>query len=127
MLLVSGIQQNDSIIYIYVYVCVCVCVCVCVRVRVLVNQSCLTLCNPVDYSLPGSSVHGDILGKYTRVGCHSLLCVYTHTHTHTHTHFGLFSIKSYYKILNTISVLCSKSWLLAYFRCIILCLLISYS
>ena len=28
--------------------------CVCV----LVGQSCLTLCDPVDYSLPGSSVHG---------------------------------------------------------------------
>ena len=25
---------------------------------VLVTQSCLTLCNPVDYSPPGSSVHG---------------------------------------------------------------------
>ena len=30
--------------------CVCVCVCVCVLS--------LTVCNPVDYSLPGSSVHG---------------------------------------------------------------------
>ena len=28
--------------------------CVCV----LVAQSCLTLCDPTDYSLPGSSVHG---------------------------------------------------------------------
>ena len=28
------------------------CVCVCVA------QSCPTLCNPMDYSLPGSSVHG---------------------------------------------------------------------
>ena len=27
--------------------------CVCV----LVTQSCLTLCDPMDYSLPGSSVH----------------------------------------------------------------------
>ena len=35
-------------------VCVCVCVCVCVWVA----QSCPTLCNPMDYSLPGSSVHG---------------------------------------------------------------------
>ena len=26
--------------------------------KVLVAQSCLTLCNPIDYSLPGSSVHG---------------------------------------------------------------------
>ena len=31
------------------YVCVCVCVC---------PQSCPTVCNPMDYSLPGSSVHG---------------------------------------------------------------------
>ena len=32
-------------------VCVCVCVCVCA-------QSCPTLCNPMDCSPPGSSVHG---------------------------------------------------------------------
>ena len=32
----------------------CVCVCVCVWVP----QSCLTLCDPVDSSQPGSSVHG---------------------------------------------------------------------
>ena len=35
----------------------CVCVCVCVSVCVCA-QSCLTLCNPIDSSLPGSSVHG---------------------------------------------------------------------
>ena len=29
----------------------------------LIAQSCLTLCNPVDYSPPGSSVHGDSPGK----------------------------------------------------------------
>ena len=28
------------------------------KVKVLVTQSCLTLCHPIDYSLPGSSVHG---------------------------------------------------------------------
>ena len=39
----------------------------------LVAQSCLTLCNPMDCSLPGSSVHGDSPGKNTAVGCHSLL------------------------------------------------------
>ena len=38
----------------------------------LVGQSCLTLCNPMDYSLPGSSAHGDSAGKNTGVGCHSL-------------------------------------------------------
>ena len=29
----------------------------------LIAQSCLTLCDPVDYSPPGSSVHGDSPGK----------------------------------------------------------------
>ena len=28
------------------------------KVKVLVAQSCLTLCDPMDYSPPGSSVHG---------------------------------------------------------------------
>ena len=39
----------------------------------LVTQLCLTVCNPMDYSLPGSSVHGDSPGKNTGVGCHALL------------------------------------------------------
>ena len=29
-----------------------------VKVKVLVTQLCLTLCDPMDCSLPGSSVHG---------------------------------------------------------------------
>ena len=32
---------------------------------VLVDRSCLTLCDPVDCSLPGSSVHGIFPGKNT--------------------------------------------------------------
>ena len=28
------------------------------KVRVLVSQSCLTLCDPMDYNPPGSTVHG---------------------------------------------------------------------
>ena len=39
----------------------------------LVTQSCPTLCDSVDCSLPGSSVHRDSPGKNTRVGCHALL------------------------------------------------------
>ena len=34
----------------------------------LVAQSCLTLCNPMDCSPPGSFVHGDSPGKNTGVG-----------------------------------------------------------
>ena len=44
---------------------------VCVRAQLL--QSCLTLCDPMDFSPPGSSVHGDSPGKNTGVGCHVLL------------------------------------------------------
>ena len=36
-------------------------------------KSLQTLCNPVDCSLPGSSVHRDSPGKNTGVGCHALL------------------------------------------------------
>ena len=39
-------------IYIQLYMCVCVCVCV------LIAQSYPILCDPMDCSLPGSSVHG---------------------------------------------------------------------
>jgi len=37
----------------------------------LVTQSCPTLCDPMDCSAPGSSVHGILQAR--RVGCHSLL------------------------------------------------------
>ena len=40
-----------ALVCVCVYVCVCVCVCVCAL-------SCPTLCNSMDYRLPGSSVHG---------------------------------------------------------------------
>ena len=39
----------------------------------LLAQSCPTLCNLMDYSPLGSSVHGDSPGKNTGVGCHALL------------------------------------------------------
>ena len=42
-------------------------------VKLLVAQSCPTLCDPVDCSPPGSSVHEDSPGKKTAVGCHALL------------------------------------------------------
>ena len=36
-------------------------------------QSCLTLCDPIDCSPPGSSCPWDSPGKNTGVGCHALL------------------------------------------------------
>ena len=33
------------------------------KVKALVTQSCLTLCDPMDYNLPGSSVHGISQGR----------------------------------------------------------------
>ena len=38
----------------------------------LVAQWCPTLCDSMDCSLPGSSVHGDSSRKNTGVGCHAL-------------------------------------------------------
>ena len=54
--LMPGTQQHD----IYAVLC-------------LVAQSCLTLCDPMNCSLPGSSVHGDSPGKNTGVDCRALL------------------------------------------------------
>ena len=45
-----------------------VCVCVC-----FVIMSCPTLCDPMDYSPPGASVHRDSPDENTGVGCHALL------------------------------------------------------
>ena len=39
----------------------------------LIARLCPTLCNPMDCSLPGSSVHRDSPGKNTGVHCHTLL------------------------------------------------------
>ena len=44
-----------------------------IRPCVLCLGSCPTLCDPMDYSPPGSSVHADSPGKNTEVGCHALL------------------------------------------------------
>ena len=47
--------------------------CVKVKSESEVAQSCPTLSDPMDCSLPGSSVHGIFPGKSTGVGCHCLL------------------------------------------------------
>ena len=44
-----------------------------VKVKMLAAQSCLTLCNPVDYSPPAFSVPWDSPGKNIGVGCRFLL------------------------------------------------------
>ena len=44
-----------------------------VCVLCLAAQLCLTLCDPMDHSPPGSPVHGNSPGKNTRVGYHALL------------------------------------------------------
>ena len=40
---------------------------------VLGHSLCLTLCDTMDCTPPGSSVHGDFSSKNTGVGCHALL------------------------------------------------------
>ena len=60
-----------------------------------VAQLCLTLSDPMNWSLPGSSVHGIFQGKSTGVGCHCLLRYTEHSiqkqqNTHSSAH-GTFS------------------------------------
>ena len=43
------------------------------KVKVLVTQSCSTLCDPMNCSPQGFSVHGDSPDKNTGMGCHALL------------------------------------------------------
>ena len=62
-MLFSGVQHNDSDAHTHIHICM--------HAKSL--QSCLTLCDPIDCSPPGSSVHGDFPGKNTGVGCHALL------------------------------------------------------
>ena len=55
----DGIQFRDLC---HFYFCGC-----------LVTELCLTLCDTMDSSAPGSSVHGNSPGKNTRVVCHAIL------------------------------------------------------
>ena len=52
---------------------VCVCTSVCLSVCLSVAQSCLTLRDPMDCSLPGSSVQNFPWLKNTGISCHYLL------------------------------------------------------
>ena len=51
--------------------------CMKVKSEKKVAQSCPTLSDPMDYSLPGSSIHGIFQALSTGVGCHCLLCSLT--------------------------------------------------
>ena len=44
-------------------VCVCVCVCVRAHARALSHSVVSNSCDPIDFSLPGSSVHGIVQAR----------------------------------------------------------------
>ena len=58
----SVLEKEMKIKYILLQIVMC-----------LVAQSCPILCDPMDCSPPGSSVHGDSLGKNIGMGCHAVL------------------------------------------------------
>ena len=72
--------------------------CIKVKSESEVAQSCPTLCDPVDRSLPGSSSHGIFQARVLEwvaiafSGTHThtpyLSVSHTHTHTHIHSHPG---------------------------------------
>ena len=64
--LANPIHENDMALECWVEMRLAIQVCV-------VSQLCLTLCDPMDCSPPGSSVHANSPGKNTGVSCHALL------------------------------------------------------
>ena len=68
----------------FMYFCVSLCACVWIYIYICMllllknAQSCLTLCNFMGYSPPGSFVHGIFPSKNTGVGCHFLLLTYVY-------------------------------------------------
>ena len=61
-ILLQRVRHNWALIHTHTHPVLC-----------LVPQPCLTLCDPVDCSPSGSSVHEDSAGKSTGVGYHALL------------------------------------------------------
>ena len=57
-----------------------------------VAQSCPTLCDPMDCSMPGVPVHQQLL-ELAKIRIHWV--GYTHTHTHTYIYIYTLSIESY--------------------------------
>ena len=64
----AGIQSRGRINSFFFLTFIRVCTVLC-----LIAQLCPALCDPVDCSPPGSSVHVDSPGKNTGIGCHALL------------------------------------------------------
>ena len=75
----SHTQESNAHSY---SLCVCVCVCVCV----LAAHSCLTLCDPMDCSPPGSSVHGILQARRLEWVAipFSTLSLYTYMYSYRH-------------------------------------------
>ena len=79
-----------------------------------VAQSCLTLCDPMDCSLPGSSVHGIFQARVLEWGAIVFsVCVCVCVCVYKFLRF--FSIIGYYKVLNTVPCALQKILLVIYF------------
>ena len=79
-------------VYVHVYVCVYIHVCVYIYERE-VTQSCLTLSDPMDCSLLGSSVHGIFQARVLEWGAIAFsiyIYIYIHIHTYTYIYFFRF-------------------------------------
>ena len=71
--LVTFLKVNRCI---YIYICVCVCVCVCIYTHVYKYISHSVMSDPMDCSLPGSSVHGILQERLLEwVGFPAISCI----------------------------------------------------
>ena len=89
----------------------------CVRAKSL--QSCLTLCDPVNCSLPGFSVHG-IPSKNSGVGCHALLqgiCLLQGSNLHLKMWLNCYSLMINIKQMRSCKESNFLRWSFSWWRC----------
>ena len=117
-MLVSGVSK---VIQLYKCVCVCVCVCVCEHTFLHAKslQLCGTLCNTMDYSPPGSSVHGILQARileWIPMPSSSVcvcVCVCVCVFCFNFSDSFLLQVTTKYQV--QFPVVCSRSLLLTYF------------
>jgi len=89
-MLISAVQQSYSSIHIYVCV------------YVLVAQLYLTLCNPVDYSPPGSFIRGILQARTLEWVAISFSNIYMYIYVNVYFKKIFISIMVYHRILNIV-------------------------
>ena len=89
-MLIFTIYQSDLVTHTHTHIYVCM------HAKLL--QSCPTLCNPMDYSPPGSSAHRILQARILQWVAIAFSSMYIDVHTHTHTHTSFLNTLFHYDL-----------------------------